>query len=173
MFFNVFRRKASLVAPESQAVLYLTQELEQADSIITFKVYYLKTIHVSFQVSPSVLAVEECSEKEYNFSLTPTIPVGNSRFLQVDYLTICFFSPPGILIVANNNCSVKIKDKQTVTVRVIAQCTNGIKGATKVDKVIIPEIKDFHSVFWRKMYLPPVWVIPFFVILILKYMLLF
>ena len=171
--FNVFRRKVSLVTPEFQAVLYLTQE-EQADSIIKFKAYYLQIIHVSFQVSPSVLAVEECSDKEYKFSLTPTIPLGNSTFQRhVDYLTICFFNPPGILIDANN-CRVKIKDKQTVTVRVIVQCTNGIKGPTKVDKVIIPEIRDFHSLFWNtEMHLPPVWVIPLFVILILKNMLLF
>ena len=94
--------------------------------------------------------------------MTPTIPVANlSHF---DYLDIGFLTPLGILIDLNN-CSVKIRDKQTVTVRVIAQCTNRIKGPTKADKVIIPVIKNTHSLFWsRELHLPPVWVIPFFVI---------
>ena len=61
------------------------------------------------------------------------------------------------------NCSVEIRHKQTVTVRVIAQCTNKIEEVTHADKVVIPEIRNTHSPFWnRETHLPPVWVMPFF-----------
>ena len=144
--------------------MILTQK-QHADSVILFNVDSLQTIHFLFQVSPSVLNIEECSNNEYTFSITPTIPVGT---LFADHLEIGFFLPPKILL-QNTKCNVEIRDKQTVTVRVIAQCTNGIKDATKIDKVVIPEIRNTHSGFWnRDMHFPAVWVIPFFVILILK-----
>ena len=112
-----------------------------------------------FQVSPSVLTVEECSNKEYTFSLMPTIPV--AKMIYADHLKIGFFLPPKILL-QNSDCYVEIREKQTVTVRVIAQCTNGIKQATKIDKVIIPQIRNTHSGFWRlHMYLPAILVSPF------------
>ena len=116
-----------------------------------------------FQVSPSVLTVEECSDKEYTFSITPTIPVGTMP--HTDHLKIGFFvslfGAPKILL-QNTNCNVEIRNTQTVTVRVIAQCTNSIKEATKIDEVIIPKIRNTHSGFWnRDMHLPAVWVIRF------------
>ena len=109
------------------------------------------------------MTVEECSNNEYTFSITPTIPVGTMP--HTDHLKISFFLPPRILL-QNSNCNVEIRDKQTVTVRVIAQCTDSTKQATNIDKVIIPEIRDPHSGFWnRDIHLPAVWVSPFFVIL--------
>lgn len=118
-----------------------------------------------FQVSPSVLTVQECSNNEYTFSITPTIPVGTAL---ADNLKISFLLPPRILL-QNTNCIVEIRNKQTVTVRVIAKCTDSTKQATNIDKVIIPEITDLHSAFWyRDIHLPAVWVSPLFVILDLK-----
>ena len=95
--------------------------------------------------------------------MTPTIPVAEMPWAK--HLKVSFFLPPGILL-KNGNCYVEIKKKQTVTVGVIAQCTNKKNEATKFDKVIIPQIRNVHSGFWRlHMYLPAVLVRPFFVIL--------
>lgn len=103
------------------------------------------------------MPIEECSAKEYRFSLTPTIPVAVSPFGE-DYLKIRFYLPPNIQM---KQCNVELRDKKTVSVRVIAKCTDENKKASKIDKVIIPEIGDFHSLFWRRdIHLPAVWVRP-------------
>ena len=113
----------------------------------------------SLQVSPSVLTVEDCSAKEYRFSLTPTIPVAMSPHTG-NYLEISFYLPPNIQM---QQCIVELRDKKNVSVRVIAQCTNSKKPASKIDKVIVPEIRGTHSMFWnRDMHLPGVWVRPTF-----------
>ena len=110
----------------------------------------------SLQVSPSLLTVEECSAKEYTFSLTPTIPVAKSQ--TGNYLNISFYLPPNIQM---KQCNVELKDTETKSVRVIARCTNSKKPASKIDKVIMPEIRDTHSEFWSKgTHLPAVWVRP-------------
>ena len=111
----------------------------------------------SLQVSPSVLTVEECSTKEYTFSLTPTIPVVKSPHTD-KYLKISFYLPPNIQM---KQCHVELRDTKTESVRVIAKCTNSQTPASKIDKVIMPEIRDTHSEFWTKgTHLPAVWVRP-------------
>ena len=86
--------------------------------------------------------------------MTPTIPV--AKMPHAEYLKINFFLPPGILL-RKDDCYVEIRDNQTVTVRVIAECTNQNGKPTKIDKVIIPQIRNAHSAFWRPhMYLPAI-----------------
>lgn len=110
---------------------------------------------LNLQVSPNRLEVKECSLDIITFTITPTIPVAASELQKDKYLKISFWSSDGIEI-DSDDCEVRLKDLQPITVRVIARCTTTEQSPT-VDKRIVPTIEGGHSPFWnRSSYLPSV-----------------
>jgi len=116
-----------------------------------------KPFFAGLKVKPTILKITECSNEEKTFQITPTIPIGESPWTPGGYLNISFSLPRGIQLVNTEDCKVEMKNRETVTIRVIARCST-IRGTN--NKVIIPKIVDYHSLFWNpaQVDLPSIWV---------------
>ena len=60
-------------------------------------------------------------------------------------MNISFWLPEGLSL-KHEHCAVGVEGTKEVSVDVIAQCADFGETTTKV---IVPEIHDYHSIFWR------------------------
>ena len=72
-------------------------------------------------------------------------------------MNISFWLPKGLSL-KHEHCAVGVEGTKEVSVDVIAQCADFGETTTKV---IVPEIHDYHSIFWtpwsvKKFHLPKI-----------------
>ena len=98
------------------------------------------------QIFPSLLTIKACKlddrETSTTITIKPTIPV--RRGYTGGFLNISFWLPDGISL-KHEHCAVGVEQTKEVSVDVMAQCADFGETTTKL---IVPEIHDFHSIFW-------------------------
>lgn len=98
------------------------------------------------QIFPNLLKLKACNLQNTTTTITikPMIPV--RRGYTGRYLNISFWLPNGLAL-KHEHCALEVEGTKEVFVDVIAQCADFGQTTTKV---IVPEIHDFHSIFWRE-----------------------
>lgn len=117
-------------------------------------------IFVSFlQIFPTLLTLKACDldkrDTTTTITIKPTIPVRRGH--KGGYLNIAFWLQEGLSL-NHERCAIGVEGTNEVFVDVVAQCQEF--GGT-MRKVIVPEILDFHSIFWtswssKKFHLPKI-----------------
>lgn len=98
------------------------------------------------QIFPSLLTIKACNlddrETSTTITIKPTIPV--RRGYTLGFLNISFWLPDGLSL-KHEHCAVGVEQTKEVSVDVMAQCADFGETTTKL---IVPEIHDYHSIFW-------------------------
>ena len=98
------------------------------------------------QIFPTLLTIKACnlddSETSTTITLKPTIPV--RRGYTQGFLNISFWLSEGLSL-KHEHCAVGVEQTKEVSVDVTAECADFGETTTKL---IVPEIHDFHSIFW-------------------------